>query len=129
MMMSITSVVRKARGARENGQRQRREDVKPELVDKRERDEVAQGEGRADAEIDAAGDHHDRDADGDELIFAEHAAKVRQARKRKELRGEDAEQAEHQRQNQHRYRGVDPGLGEDFADHVIGDVAVAQAGP
>ena len=91
-----------------------------------QRAEIRQREDRADRQVDAADDHHERHAEHDEADLADLPAGVGQARRPKKVRDRAGQRQRDTDQHHHRNGGLDPALGEDLAQHVVGPPAVAQ---
>ena len=85
-----------------------------------------EAEDRADRKIDAARQHHDRQAEHDQSGLGELAAEISDVRERVEVGKDAAEHDQDDDQRQERDGVVHPALGQQFADDVIGDVAVAK---
>ena len=88
--------------------------------------EHGKAEDRADRQIDAARQHHDRQSKHDETCLGELAAEIGDVRDRIKIGKNAAEHDKDDDQRQERDGVVHPALGQQFADDVIGDVAVAE---
>ena len=86
-----------------------------------------QSEDRADGKIDAARQHHDRQPEHDQSGLGELPAEVSDVRNGIEVRQDSAEHDQDDDQRQERNGVVHPALGQQLADDVIGDEAVAKA--
>ena len=115
--------------AHEHDERNAQRQVPFEVVDDRERHEVAEREDRPHREVDAARHHHHGHADSDEEVLPIDPADVRQVRRREEGGVLGSEQHQHRRQDEGGDQRVDPGLRQDLSDHLIGDPARPPPGP
>ena len=92
-----------------------------------QRGEIAEREIRADREIDAAGDHDDHHGEHDEAELAELSQRNNQAGGTEEIGDQIAEQRDRNDEKGEWRDIIDPALGENLAEHMVGDVFVARA--
>ena len=92
-----------------------------------EHHEVAEREHRADAEIDAPGQHDDGHAEAREQVLAAGVGDVADTREAEHVGDQRAEHDQREAQRQHRDGAVDPRLGEDLADEVARHEAIPPA--
>ena len=114
------------RAAEQGGDHHRR-DRPAQHVEQIERAEIGQREDRADRQIDAADDDDQRQPERDEADLAGLARGVGEARRRQEVVDGPAEREADDQEQDDRDGGLGPSLGQDFAEQMIGPVAVTQA--
>jgi hypothetical protein len=108
-----------------NRRRDRRLDRPFRNIDQRQRGHVGQREVRADAQIDPAREHNNRQADDDQSEFADLPRDVGDVSDRGEVWNRRREK---NRQRDEQGDGNDivhPPPAEHLADHVIGDISIA----
>ena len=91
----------------------------------RDRGKGRQREDRAHRQVDAAAQHHHRQADHHQAELAQLAGGFLQRVKLEEARNGAAETCHHDHQRQKRDRVIGPALGQNLADDVIGHEVVA----
>ena len=96
-------------------------------IEQRQRDDVAEREGRSDAEVDAARDHHDHQRQDEQAELAPLTQEIGEAGGAEEIGDRRSEDRDDDQQDEQRNRVVHPALGEDFAEKMIGHGTIAPA--